>query len=162
MRDHRLSSLGKPRDAKRWSLRWNFLSHPHTHDRFLYSIGAMGWSMIFDCGISYSHSLVVFLSLSLFFVPMLFACLNILKYYHILIQEHMECGDSVITCYTCKRSKGRWFETHWIHCNVSLSKTLILCLVFVQHRKTGNNPDMTEKIVHFYVKHQHKQTNKTR
>ena len=34
-RDHRLSSLGKPRDAKRWSSGRIFLSFPHTHDRFL-------------------------------------------------------------------------------------------------------------------------------
>ena len=34
-RDHRLSSLGKPRDAKRRSLGWIFLSYPHTHDIFL-------------------------------------------------------------------------------------------------------------------------------
>ena len=33
-RDHRLSSLGKPRDANRWSSGWIFLSHPHTYDRF--------------------------------------------------------------------------------------------------------------------------------
>ena len=31
-----MSSLGKPRDANRWSSRWIFLSHPHTHDRFSY------------------------------------------------------------------------------------------------------------------------------
>ena len=37
-RDHRLSSLGKPRDANRRSLGRIFLSYPHTHDRFLYSI----------------------------------------------------------------------------------------------------------------------------
>ena len=36
-RDHRMSSLGKPRDANRWSSGRIFLSHPHTHDRFLYS-----------------------------------------------------------------------------------------------------------------------------
>ena len=35
--DHRLSSLGKPRDAKQQSSGWMFLSYPHTHDRFLYS-----------------------------------------------------------------------------------------------------------------------------
>ena len=34
-RDHRLSSLGKPRDAKRRSSGRIF--YPHTHDRFLYS-----------------------------------------------------------------------------------------------------------------------------
>ena len=36
-RDNRLSSLGKPSDAKRWSSGRIFLSYPHTHDRFLYS-----------------------------------------------------------------------------------------------------------------------------
>ena len=36
-RDHRLSSLGKPRDAKQWSSGRIFLSYPHTHDRSLYS-----------------------------------------------------------------------------------------------------------------------------
>ena len=36
-RDHRLSSLGKPRDAKRQSTGKIFLSYPHTHDRFLYT-----------------------------------------------------------------------------------------------------------------------------
>ena len=34
-RDHRLSSSGKPRDAKRWSWGLIFLSYPNTHDRFL-------------------------------------------------------------------------------------------------------------------------------
>ena len=37
-RNHRLSSLGKPRDAKRRSSGQIFLSYPHTHDRFLDSI----------------------------------------------------------------------------------------------------------------------------
>ena len=36
-RNHRLLSLGKPRDAKRWSAGRIFLCYPHTHDRFLYS-----------------------------------------------------------------------------------------------------------------------------
>ena len=35
-RDHRLSSLGKPRDAKRRSAGQTFRSYPHSHDRFLY------------------------------------------------------------------------------------------------------------------------------
>ena len=35
-RDHRLSSLGKPRDAKRRSSGRIFLSYPHTHEGFLY------------------------------------------------------------------------------------------------------------------------------
>ena len=35
-RDHRLSSLGKARDAKRWPLGQIFLFYPHTHGRFLY------------------------------------------------------------------------------------------------------------------------------
>ena len=35
-RDHRLFSLGKPLDAKRLFLGRNFLSHSHTHDRFLF------------------------------------------------------------------------------------------------------------------------------
>ena len=34
-RDHRLSSLDKPRDVKRWSSGRIFLSYPHAHDRFL-------------------------------------------------------------------------------------------------------------------------------
>ena len=34
-RDHWLSSLGKPRDANRWSSGQIFLSHLHIHDRFL-------------------------------------------------------------------------------------------------------------------------------
>ena len=33
--DHRLSSLGKTRDANQWSSGWIFLSHPHTHDGLL-------------------------------------------------------------------------------------------------------------------------------
>ena len=33
--DHRLSSLGKPCDAKQWSLGKIFLSHPHNQDQFL-------------------------------------------------------------------------------------------------------------------------------
>ena len=37
-RDHRLSSLGKPRDAKRRSSGRIFLSYPHAHDRFLYGL----------------------------------------------------------------------------------------------------------------------------
>ena len=32
-----LSSLSKPYDANRWSVRWIFLSYPHTHDRFIHS-----------------------------------------------------------------------------------------------------------------------------
>ena len=35
-RDHRLSSLGKPRDVKRRSWGRIFLSYPHTHEIFLY------------------------------------------------------------------------------------------------------------------------------
>ena len=35
-RDHRMSSLGKPRDAKQRSSGQIFLSYPHSHDRFLY------------------------------------------------------------------------------------------------------------------------------
>ena len=37
-RDHHLSSLGKPLDAKRRSSGQILLSYPHTHDRYLYSI----------------------------------------------------------------------------------------------------------------------------
>ena len=37
-RDHGLSSLGKPRDAKRRSSGQIFLSYSHTHNGFLYSI----------------------------------------------------------------------------------------------------------------------------
>ena len=33
--DHRLSSLSKPGDVKRWSSGWIFLSYHHTHDGFL-------------------------------------------------------------------------------------------------------------------------------
>ena len=36
--DRSLSSLGKPRDAKRRFSGWIFLSYPHTHDIFLYYI----------------------------------------------------------------------------------------------------------------------------
>ena len=36
----RLSSLGKPRDAKQRSSGQIFLSYPHTHDRFLCVSGA--------------------------------------------------------------------------------------------------------------------------
>ena len=32
------NSIGMPRDAKRWSLGWNFLFHPHTHDSFIHTI----------------------------------------------------------------------------------------------------------------------------
>ena len=35
-RNHSLTSLGKPRDAKQWSSGRIFLSTPHTRDRFLY------------------------------------------------------------------------------------------------------------------------------
>ena len=35
-RDHLLSSLGKPCDAKQRSSGWIFLSHSYTHERFLY------------------------------------------------------------------------------------------------------------------------------
>ena len=35
-RDHRLSSLGKPRDAKRRSLGHIFLSYRHTHDTCIF------------------------------------------------------------------------------------------------------------------------------
>ena len=34
--NHRLSSIGKPRDVKRRSSGRIFLSYPHTHDGFLY------------------------------------------------------------------------------------------------------------------------------
>ena len=34
--DNRLSSLGKPRDAKQWSSGQIFLSHPHTHDSIVF------------------------------------------------------------------------------------------------------------------------------
>ena len=34
--DHRLSSLGKPHDAKRGAAGLIFLPYPHTHDGFLY------------------------------------------------------------------------------------------------------------------------------
>ena len=36
--DHHLSSICKPRDAKRRSSEWIFLSYPHTHDRFIYCL----------------------------------------------------------------------------------------------------------------------------
>ena len=39
-------------------------------------------------------------------------------------------------------SNGHELETHWRHCVVSLSKTLYPLL---QHEKTGNCPDITEK-----------------
>ena len=54
---------------------------------------------------------------------------------------------------------GRKFETHWRHCVMSLSKTLILCLVLVQPMKTGKCLNMTEnlKIVDWDVKCQHKE-----
>ena len=42
-RDHRFSSLVKPRDANRWSSGRIFLSHPHT---------MTGLSAVCDCGIS--------------------------------------------------------------------------------------------------------------
>ena len=35
--DHHLSSLGKPRESNQWSSGRIFLSHPHTHDGYLYS-----------------------------------------------------------------------------------------------------------------------------
>ena len=38
--DHRLSSFCNPRDANWWSSGWIFLSHPHTHDIFLYYISS--------------------------------------------------------------------------------------------------------------------------
>ena len=59
-RDHHLSSLSKPLDAKQWSSVRIFLSYPHTHDRFLYSeeskqrfpgqttLGSE-WSLLWDC-----------------------------------------------------------------------------------------------------------------
>ena len=40
--DHRLSSIGKPRDAKWWSLGRLFLFYPHTHDTFFYYIKLFG------------------------------------------------------------------------------------------------------------------------
>ena len=45
------------------------------------------------------------------------------------------------------RSKGYYFESQLrrIHCVVSLSKTLMHCLVLVQPRKTC--PTMTEKVL---------------
>ena len=41
--------------------------------------------------------------------------------------------------------RGHWFESHWRHCIVSLSETLLLFFsVLVQLRKS---PDMTEKLL---------------
>ena len=45
-RDHRLSLLGKLRDANRWSSGRIFLSQPHTHDRFLYSIRCIAFETL--------------------------------------------------------------------------------------------------------------------
>ena len=53
------------------------------------------------------------------------------------------------------RSRGCRFDPHRQHCIVSLSKTLILCLVLVQPKKT--HPDMTEKNVDWDIKNQIKQ-----
>ena len=43
-----LSSLSKPLDAKQWSSGRIFLSHPHTHDGFLYA--RLFRSCTFHCG----------------------------------------------------------------------------------------------------------------
>ena len=48
-RDHQFSSLGKPCDANWWSSGGIFLSHPHTHDRFLYHV-AEHWKCTTDMG----------------------------------------------------------------------------------------------------------------
>ena len=77
-RDHRLSSLGKPRDAKRRSSGGIFLSYPHTHDGFLYSFV---YVLIVCCFSKYifcvwfllcsaAHS--AFSSFALFFLRMLY------------------------------------------------------------------------------------------
>ena len=52
-----------------------------------------------------------------------------------------ECGGKVLDL----RSRGSRFEPHWSHCIVSLSKTLNLCLVLVQPRKTRS--DMRENLL---------------
>ena len=44
------------------------------------------------------------------------------------------------------RLKGRWCETHERRCFVSLSK-MLYPLLSTQPRKTGNCPDMTEKLL---------------
>ena len=95
--DHRLSSLGKPRDAKRGSSGRIFLSHPHTHDRFLYSL-----LLIPVVGFSVKSG-----------KPLL----------HKLNQSSMEeRGCSMVELDL--RLKGRMIEPQWRHCVVSLSRTL--------------------------------------
>ena len=53
-----------------------------------------------------------------------------------------------------QRPRGRWFEPHWHHCIVSLSKNIIPSLVLVQPRKT-----------HLYITERllmgHKESNQT-
>ena len=52
-RDHHLSSLGKPHDAKQRSSGRISLSYPHTHDRFFYYIPpSYSWQILIIC----SHS----------------------------------------------------------------------------------------------------------
>ena len=43
------------------------------------------------------------------------------------------------------RPRGRWFEPHWRHCVVSLSKSIYPSLVLVQARKT--RPFKTERLL---------------
>ena len=52
LRDHRLSSFRKPRDAKRRTLEQIFLAYPHTHDKFLYYQGNR-------LGVSGPHNIMV-------------------------------------------------------------------------------------------------------
>ena len=52
-------------------------------------------------------------------------------------------GGSVVLFYM----KDRWFETHWRHYVVSLSKTLYPMLSTDQPTKTKNYPKMTEKLL---------------
>ena len=48
-----------------------------------------------------------------------------------------ECSGKVLDL----RLKDHWLETHQRHCAWSL------CLVMIQHGKTGNDPDITEKLL---------------
>ena len=66
------------------------------------------------------------------------------------------CGYSLYDWMHQTEIDGLRFEPHWKHCFVSLSKTLILCLVLVQPRK--NHRGMTEKLL-TDLKNQNKQTN---
>ena len=73
--------------------------------------------------------------------------------YTVLLTLPSECRGRVLD----SRLRGRWFESHWRHCVVSLRKNINPSLVLVQPRKTC--PFITERLL--MGRKESNQTNKT-